>query len=88
MSMDSEWGERRRRTAALVLSLLDGQVTTDEYWRRLEVDTQSGDEELNELLDLVEHEPTRSRLLGLRAAEHAEYVAQVRDRAERLARGT
>jgi hypothetical protein len=86
MSMDSEWGERRRRTAELVLALLDGTVTTDEYWRRLDLETGCGDDELDELLDLVEHEPARSRLLGLGAREHVEYVAQVRALAERLSR--
>lgn len=85
--MDSESGERRRRTATLILDLLDGRITVNEYWDRLDAQSGSGDEELDELLDLIEHEPARSRLLGVGAREHAEYMAQVRARAERLARG-
>ena len=85
--MDSELGERRRRTAELVLELLDGRITVAEYWDRLEAQPGSRDEELDDLLDLVEHEPSRSRLFGLGAHDHSEYMAQVRARAERLARG-
>jgi hypothetical protein len=87
MNMDSESGERRRRTAALVLDLLDGRISLNEYWDRLDAQTDFGDEELDELLDLVEHEPARSRLFGVGVREHADYVAQVRARAQRLARG-
>ena len=84
--MASEWGERRRRTAELVLALLDGTITTEEYWRRLEVQSPSGDEELDELLDLVEHEPARSRIRGLGPRDHGAYVAQTRALAQRVAR--
>ena len=40
--MDSESGERRRRTAQLVLDLLDGEISVDEYWDRLDAETGSG----------------------------------------------
>ena len=86
MNRVSEWGERRRRTAELVLALLDGTITTEEYWRRLEVGPPSGDEELDTLLGLVEHEPAQSRVLGLGPRDHAAYVAQIRALAQRIAR--
>ena len=72
--------------AELVLALLDGTITTEEYWRRLEVEPPSGDEELDALLDLLEHEPAQSRVLGRGPRDHAAYVAQMRALAQRIAR--
>lgn len=75
----------RRRVAALATDFYDGRLTYGAFLAALPPVAVDADDAVTELLDLIEHEPARGRVVGLAPREHAAYVADVRRRIAELA---
>ncbi len=74
----------RRRVAALAAHLYAGQLTYAEFLEQLPDLELPEDHPISELLDLIEHEPSSGRLLGLAPREHDRYVADIHRRIAEL----
>ena len=74
----------RRRVATLASALYDGQLTYTEFLSQLPQNELPEDHPVSELLDLIEHEPARGRLLGLAPREHDRYIADIHRRIAEL----
>jgi hypothetical protein len=74
----------RLRIAKAARELYAGQITFDQL---LELaPEQDKDELIDELVDLIEHEPQRGGFLGVKEKEHDAYIKQIFEVIERLER--
>ena len=76
----------RRRVAELATTFYDGRLTYEEFVNALPDLDRGVDDEVTELLDLIEHEPARGRVLGLEPKLHDAYMVDIRARIARLAK--
>ena len=64
----------RMKVAALARELYDGKIAYNEFIKQA---SETEDEDIEELLDLIEHEPKKGSLFGVDAKTHANYIATV-----------
>lgn len=75
----------RRQIAALARGFYAGQIDYRTFLDRLPVEAdETEDEEVGELLDMIEHQPAKSRFWGLPPRQHADYLARVQLLIQRL----
>ena len=67
--------ELRKKIANLARSLYAKEITFDEFLH--EVPDQDHDDLIDELVDLIEHEPKKGGLLGVSDEEHEKYVNNI-----------
>ena len=73
--------DARRAAAELAQAFYRGDVTFQELSKRY---PQSDDPDVEELMDLIEHEPKRGGLLGAPEAEYREHMSRITHLIERL----
>jgi hypothetical protein len=75
----------RRRVASLATALYAHEIDYESFLAGLPPIDYSEDDPVTELLDLIAHEPTRGRFLGVSMKRHAEYIADIQNRVAELA---
>jgi len=68
---------RRLYVAERIIAACDGQARGPDVLAEID-EADFDDPVLQEVLDLFEHEPAKSRIWGLSGAAHDEYIARVR----------
>jgi hypothetical protein len=75
----------RHRVASLAAALYRQEIDYRSFLSALPSIDDRQDDAVAELLDLIEHEPARGRVLGLSAHEHEAYLADIQRRIAELA---
>jgi hypothetical protein len=73
--------DNRKLGAELARAFYMGDLTFEQFLTRF---PESGDPDLNELLDLIEHEPKQGGILGVSTATYQEHMSRVHTLIERL----
>jgi hypothetical protein len=76
----------RQKIATLARGFYLGEVTFEEFMGS--VPEMENDELIDELVDLVEHEPKKGGLFGASKKEHSEYIQRVFAIIEKLEQAT
>jgi hypothetical protein len=76
--------ELRKQIAVLARQLYENKITFDEFLSK--TSDQDQDELVDELIDLIEHEPQKGGLFGVNEKEHQKYITQIFTIIERLER--
>ena len=74
----------RLRVADLAAALYRREISYEAFLSALPAIDREHEDAVTELLDLVEHEPARNRVLGLPPKEHDAYVADIQRRISEL----
>jgi hypothetical protein len=70
--------ELRRKVGELAAALLDGQLDYATFLQELPKEAESAsDPQIEELLDLIEHEPAVGGLFGISLLEHQNYRGEM-----------
>jgi len=75
---------QRRKIAGLARQLYKKEITFSEFLAG--TPEQDEDDLIDELVDLIEHEPQKGGLLGIKESEHDKYIKQIFVLIERLER--
>ena len=75
-------GDLRLKIAAIARKLYAKEVTFSDFIA--EAPEQDQDELIDELVDLIEHEPKKGGIFGINKEEHKEYLGKVFKLIERL----
>ena len=75
----------RHRVATLAAALYREEIDYRSFLSALPSIENARDDAVAELLDLIEHEPARGRILGVSAHEHEAYLAEIQRRIAELA---
>ena len=75
----------RRAVAELAAELYDERRSYAEFLAALPTIDLAAADAVTELVDLIEHQPDRGRMLGLPSPEYDAYVADIRRRIAELA---
>ena len=67
--------ELRKRIAKLAKGIYTKEVTYKEFMQ--EVPEEGQDELIDELVDLIEHEPQKGGIFGIKEKDHATYLKEI-----------
>jgi hypothetical protein len=69
----------RAQVASLATDVIEGRLSFRDFVMSIPDDAKSEDDLIEELVDLLEHEPKIGRFLGVGAEKHKKYMARVHE---------